>query len=228
MNCLDYRREKLADPRRLSADALAHAEGCPTCAAFAAEVDESERALDQALQTPIPEGLAERVIFQSRRPRLAWRAWSLAASLLAAVAIGFFFGTSRQPVDDYARLAIEHVVMEPASLTTVRNADPQAFRAVVQAFGGKLKELPGSIRYVRVCPVEGGFGWHFVFETPEGLATLILVPGKRPPRLERAAAAGWDALARPVNGGYYAIVTESPAATSRFERMVRERINWDA
>ncbi len=228
MNCLEFRREKLADPRRLASEARAHVGGCPTCSAFAREVDDSEQALDRALQAPVPEGLAERIIFQSRRPRLAWRAWALAASLVASVAVGFFLGTSRQPVDGYARLAIEHVVMEPESFTTVQTADSQAFQAVVQSFGGKLKELPGKIRYIRLCPMEDGFGWHVVFETPEGLATLILVPGKRPPRLETASAGGWNALARPVDGGYYAIVTKSPAATSTFEKMLRECVTWNA
>ncbi len=228
MNCLEFRREKLADPRRLSSEALAHAGGCPTCAAFAREVDETERTLDRALQTPVPEGLAERVIFQSTRLRPAWRAWALAASLLAAVGVGFFLGTSWHPDDGYARLAIEHVVMEPESLTSVQGADPRAFETVVQAFGGSMKELPGKIRYIKVCPVEDGFGWHVVFETPEGLATLILVRGKQPSRPETASSAGWNALARPIRGGYYVIVTKSSAATSRFEKMLRECVTWNA
>ena len=229
MNCLEFRREKLADPRRLSSEARSHADGCPMCAAFAREVDESEQALDRALQTPVPEGLAERIVFRSKRPRPVWRAWALAASLVAAVAVGFFLGTSRQPAgaDLYARLAIEHVVMEPESLTTVRVADAQAFEAAVQTFGANLKELPGKIRYIRLCPVEDGYGWHVVFETPQGLATLILVPGKRLPRLETVSSGGWNALARPVRGGYYAIVTKSPDATSEFERMLSDCVIWN-
>ena len=230
MNCLEFRRDKLADPRRLSSEARSHADGCPTCAAFAREVDESEQALDRALQTPVPEGLAERIIFQSRRPRRPWRAWALAASLLVALAVGFVLGTSRQPAtaDVYARLAIEHVAMEPESLTSVTGADAQAFQAAVQTFGGDVRDLPGKIRYIRLCPVEDGYGWHVVFETPQGLATLILVPGKRLPGLETASAGGWDALARPVRGGYYAIITKSRDATSEFERMLRDCIVWNA
>ena len=230
MNCLEFRREKLADPRRLSSEARSHTDGCPTCAAFAREVDDSEQALDRALQTPLPEGLAERIIFQSKRPRSAWRTWALAASLVAAVAGGFFVGTSRPPADTdlYARLAIEHVVMEPESLTAVGAVDAQAFQAAIQTFGGEVKELPGKIRYIRLCPVEDGYGWHVVFETPQGLATLILVPGKRLPRLETASAGGWDALARPVRGGYYAIITKSPDATSEFEKMLRDCVIWNA
>src|SRR5919198_6224144 len=112
MNCLEFRRAKLSDPRRLSVEAVAHAQGCSMCAAFAAEVDESEQALDRALQAPVPDGLADRIIFASTRPRPAWRVWALAASIVLAVVLGFLIGGGLRPGPDlYARLAIEHVVM---------------------------------------------------------------------------------------------------------------------
>jgi hypothetical protein len=228
MNCLEFRREKLADPRRLPPEARAHAGGCPACAAFAREVDETERALERALMTPVPEGLADRIIFQSRRPRLAWRAWALAASILVALALGFSLWDTREDADPYARLAIEHIVMEPESLATMRNPDPDAFRAVVQNFGGTVKDLPGRIRYIRLCPFEDGLGWHVVFETPDGLATLFLVPGKKPKAVQSASVGGLSAVVHPTERGYYAIITASADATSRFLEMLRECIVWSA
>jgi len=228
MNCLEFHREKLADPRRLSAEAQAHAQACASCAAFARSVDESDQRLEEALASPVPDGLADRIILRSRTKNRAWRAWALAASVVLAVAVGLsFVREPKNAADQYARLAIEHVMMEPESLTTVRNADPPALRTIVQDFGGTLKALPGTIRYIRLCPVEDGTGWHIVFETPEGLATLILVPEKPLRATQSASAGGWNAMARPAGGGYYAIVTASAAATSRFERTVEERIDWN-
>ena len=228
MNCLEFRRGKLADPRRQPPEAQAHVAGCLACAAFAREVDETERALDRALRAPVPEGLADRIIFQSRRPRLTWRAWALAATVVMAVALGFLAWDTRNHPDEYARLAIEHVVTEPESLSTTRNADPEAFRAVVESFGGAVKDLPGRIRYMRLCPVEEGSGWHVVYEKPDGLATLFLVPGKKPKVVQSATTAGWSAVVQPAKGGYYAIVTASTAATSRFQQMLRDSIDWKA
>ena len=226
MSCLEFRREKLADPRRLSPATQAHAGGCPACAAFAREVDETERALDRALMAPVPEGLAERIIFQSRRPRRAWRAWALAASIVGAVALGFSFWDTKKNSDQYARLAIEHVVMEPESFSTLRNADPEAFRAAMENFGGKLNELPGKVRYVRLCPVDKVIGWHIVFETTEGLATLILVPGKRVTAVQTASAGGWSALVRPAPRGYYAVVTAAPATAASIDQIIWTRVDW--
>jgi hypothetical protein len=225
MNCLEFHREKLADPRRLSAGARAHAQACASCAAFARSVDESDQRLEEALASPVPDGLADRIILRSRTKNRARRAWALAASVVLAVAVAFsFVREPKNAADQYARLAIEHVMMEPDSLTTVRNSDPPALRAIVQEFGGALKAPPGTIRYIRLCPVEDGTGWH---ETPEGLATLILVPGKPLRATQSASAGGWNAMARPAGRGYYAIVTASAAATSRFELTVEERIDWN-
>ncbi len=226
MNCLEFRREKLADPRRLSSEAQAHAGGCPTCTAFSREVEEIERALDSALLAPVPEGLADRIIFQSRKPLPSWRVWALAATILVAVAVGLAFWSTEKGAQEYARLAIEHVLVEPESLTTVRNADPDAFRAVVQNFGGSVKDLPGPIRYIRLCPIEDGFGWHVVFDTPEGPATLFIVPAKAPKAVQSVSAGGLFASVHPVQGGYYAIVTGSQASTSRFYETLRASIAW--
>jgi len=228
MNCLHFRREKLADPRRLGAAAQAHASECPACAAFAREVDENEQALDRALAVPVPEGLADRILFRARRRHAAWRLWGLAASVLIAPVIGFRLFESGAKADEYARLAIEHVLLEPESLAVVRNPDPQAFRAMVQDFGGSVKDLPGDIRYMRLCPFEDGLGWHVVFKTPEGMATLFLVPGKRPKAVQSAATDGWSAVVHPAPKGYYAVVTASKSATSRFLQMLRECIVWNA
>lgn len=229
MNCLDFHREKLADPRRVTDEARAHVESCPACAAFGRSVDEAERAVERSLSTPAPEGLAERILLRTRLGSPARRRWAIAAGVVLGSALGLkYFKDSAKPSDQSARLAIEHVVMEPESLTTLRNADAEGLRTVLQEFGGTLKEPLGSIRYIRLCPFEGGACWHIVFETNDGLATLILVPGKTLHAAETASAGGWNALAQPVPRGYYAIVTASAAMTSKVDRMLREKIEWKA
>jgi len=230
MNCLEFRREKLQDPRRLSGEALAHQGECPQCLAFARSIDETDDRIGAALAVRVPEGLSERILLRHRdfgRPRLA--VWALAASVvlavLAVVAFGRFSGA---PSDHYARLAIEHVMMEPKSLTTVRESDSGMLRSVVDGFGGTVTEPIGRIRYIELCPVGDGKGWHIVFETPEGLATLILVPEKRIRAVAIANASGWNALVRPAPRGYYAIITESPDMTAAVDRLIRKRIIWNA
>jgi hypothetical protein len=230
MNCLEFHREKLAEPRALSREAQAHAAQCAACREFAQGVDEAERELEQAIAVPVPEGLADRVLLRVRGGRPAWKTWALAASILVAVALGFAAVTLHSPAgDQYARLAIEHVALEPESFTTLHGADTQALGEMIRTSGGgRLKAPLGNIRYVKLCPVDSGTGWHIVFETPEGLATLLIVPGKPPAALQRASSGEWSALVRPTRAGYYAVVMPSAGKTAQVDRLVRERIDWDA
>jgi uncharacterized protein DUF3379 len=226
MNCLEYRRSKLSDPRRLPEDARSHERECAQCAEFAREVDATDVSIAEALAVRVPEGLAERVLLRRRPARWRWMPWALAAGL--AIALTTVLHPFRSdPSQQYARLAIEHVVMEPESFTTERGSDPAVVQAALRSFGGTLKEPIGRIRYVRLCPVEGGTGLHIVFETPEGLATLILVPDKHIASAAVADAAGWDALVQPAPRGHYAVVTASRAGTVAADRLIRQRIEWN-
>lgn len=229
MNCLDFHRQKLADPRRLSTDAQAHLRDCAGCLAFARGVDEAEARLDQGLSVPVPDGLAERVVLRQRvTGRPAWRAWALAASVVLGVALAFVL-LKTAPSVEYARLAIEHVVGEPESFQKLYNTEPAVIGEAMRSVGATVREPIGRVRYVKLCPLEeGGTGWHIVFETPEGFATVLLVPGKPLGATQEVSAGGWSALVRPIPRGYYAVVTASPAATSRVERIIRERIDWNA
>jgi hypothetical protein len=76
--------------------------------------------------------------------------------------------------------------------------------------------------------VPEGTGWHIVFETAQGgLATLILIPGKRmPSQPALATVGGWTALARPGGQGFYAIITDSPQSLGAVDEMVRQRVRW--
>jgi hypothetical protein len=71
MNCLEFRREKLADPRRLSREALAHMGDCAACRGFAIEVNENEERIATALEVPVPEGLPSASSCAARPARAA-------------------------------------------------------------------------------------------------------------------------------------------------------------
>ena len=231
MNCLYFHREKLADPRRLSVAAQDHASDCASCLAFAQSVDESEAQIERALATPVPEGLAARVLLQRRNAALpAWRAWALAASIVLGIAVGFNTLKIAGPDPDakYAAYAIEHVVESPESFTTLLNTGNDALDMAMRSVGGRIKEPLGRVRYIKLCPVGEDFGWHIVFETPQGLATLILVPNRHIGSAKSVFLSGWSALVRPIRKGYYAVVTDSPHATEIVDRQIKTQVEWVA
>ena len=228
MNCLEFRREKLADPRRLSPEAAAHLNDCAACRGFAIEINGNEAQLAAALAIPVPEGLAERIVLRRKTgSRFTPRLWAMAAAVLLTLTFGFQ-QWKEVGSQEYARLAIEHVMHEPESFTTTRLADPQLFRTVMENFGGELNGSLGRVRYMKLCPVPEGTGWHIVFETEQGkLATLILIPAKRMKNdAEQARVGGWNAVARPGGQGFYAVITDSPDSLGKVDEMVRQRVRW--
>ncbi len=225
--CLDFRREKLADPRRLSSAARLHVHDCPQCRRFSRRIDAGEAQIEQVLAVPVPDGLADRVLLNVHHGKR--RPWSLMA-LAATVVLSFGIGLQQwQPRGDinYARLAIEHVLHEPESMTDHRLADPSQFRFVLANFGGKMHRSVGKVRYMKLCPVPEGTGWHIVLDTEHGPATLLLVPGKGVSApTGTLQMKGHVARALPGGQGYYAIITESPQALDAISGMLSERVSW--
>jgi hypothetical protein len=226
MNCLDFRREKLADPRRLSGGAQAHFEGCASCTAFSGEIDETDAQLAKAFSVRVPEGLADRILLARHRtagPR--WVPWALAAGFIMAVAIAWN-PITEPSAEQIARRAIDHVLMEPGFLTVVQRGAPAALQAAVEEFGGRVKEPIGQVRLVKVCPEGEGRARHIVLETPEGLATVILVPHKRVISAATANANGLSAMVQPAPRGHYVIVAASQTATASVDWLIRNRVEW--
>src|SRR5262249_54445527 len=88
-NCIDFRREKLADPRRLTEAAEEHLIACPACQAFSRRVNAGERMLQQTVAIDVPDGLAERILVGSRaRTRSPFKLWALAASVVFSLGLG--------------------------------------------------------------------------------------------------------------------------------------------
>ena len=228
MNCLEFRRLKLADPSRMPGEATAHQRECPLCDAFARRIDAREERVAATLAVPVPEGLADRVLLRvhhgQRRP---WKLMALAASVVLSFGLGLSI-LHDYPREDYAAFAIEHTLHEPESFTDHRLADPGQFRLALAKFGAELNAPVGEVMYMKLCPVPGGTGWHIVIRTEQGPATLLLIPRKAGVGRETLQAqwGGLNAVALPGGEGYFAVVADSPEKTQAVALMLRQRIRW--
>ena len=220
MNCLEFRRAALADPRRLDAEAASHAEQCAACREFHARGLESEARLAAALRVTVPDGLRARVLDRTasaRRPR-GWLA--LAASVLAAIAIAFFVAS---PADDPLALrGIDFVMYEEAqAIADAKPTDAQVLAVVARKMGVSLPEQLGDIHYVGTCPFAGTTAHHVLVKTPLGKVTLLLIP-ERPLATRAAAAAhGLEAAIVPVTAGSVAIIGGSGRSVTRVESLLK-------
>ena len=234
MNCLEFRRAALADPHHPGHEALAHEASCPTCAHFYRELRMQEEALYEAMNVPVPDGLADRVLLRQRR---GWRehffprftAQALAASLVLAALLGLIwqFQSDALTPEMLAAGIVAHVEEEQKALHAEQRVPLARLVNVVKRSGGELGEPPGETSYVDHCPLPGGgTGEHLVFNTPHGKLTLILMPGKRithPVRLDRD---GLTVSLMPAGEGSLALVIGNRERIGEVEDWARQNLRW--
>ena len=86
MNCLDFRRVILVNPRQPDEAARAHALECAGCRDFLESQREMDAELFAALQVPPPDGLADRILVaRGLRPARRNRSWAIAATAVPSL-----------------------------------------------------------------------------------------------------------------------------------------------
>jgi uncharacterized protein DUF3379 len=226
MNCLDFRRLVLVDPRTLGEEARAHAAECVACRDVLERQRESDDRLFAAMQVPVPDGLADRILVGTVRPervegrRKDWR-WAIAATLVLAAGLGIV-GRGYFAKDPLGLEAIGHVAGEPQSFTTVEAVDSSFLSAALADQGLKAVVALGQVTYSRICPMNGRTARHIVVRTAEGPVTLFLMiddPDKR--RRHMTEEAGMAAVTMPAARGTLAIVASSAAQAHAVEQAIR-------
>jgi hypothetical protein len=218
MNCFEYRKLVLTDPRVRTPEQERHVAECAACAGFLRDSAGFEARLHDAIDVPAPEALAERVLLRRKFRRSGMRAWALAASVLVAFGLGYFL--RELPVHEGERVlrgdavggshaavsAIVYVIeYEPKLLQEGRTGDPAALRRAIDRLEMRIP-AGASVRYLGPCPVPGGTGEHVVLDTAKGKSTLILTPDQG--FASRVVVSHRDqvAIAAPRRSGGYVLV----------------------
>jgi hypothetical protein len=219
MNCLDFRRRVLADPRRPDGEGLAHAAQCPACRAFAERQAELDNRLYDAMRVPVPDGLADRVLVAQglRRRRTPWL-WAMAATVLLASGIAYLVPAGLAG-ERLAREAVMHAAEEPESFRTRRDMPSGFLQAALGEQGLRLAGPVGEVTYSRLCPLSGSTARHLVIATPGGPVTLFLLPqDDRRRRRSEIEAGRMTAIVMPAGRGSIAIVADNPEIARGVER----------
>lgn len=234
MNCMEFRRSLLVNPRLRKREQKIHARECAACHAFAMELEGLESMIEDAARVPVPEALAERVILRQRTQRSGRRVlFALAASLALAIGVGMHLyrgvdTVAEEPIaatapghQNPAVAAISYVLEhEPQLLRTNQSGDPAVMRDALLRLGMTLPEDRVKVRYLGKCPVPGGTGEHLVLATPSGHVTLILVPDRSLGTRVVVDFRGRTAVSSPIRSGSYIVVADSLQTVKKLEQML--------
>lgn len=220
MNCLEFRRHILADPRQPGAEERAHAAQCPACADYLDKQREFDARLFDAMQVPPPDGLADRILVARG---LRSRRWFLpiAASVLLTGSLVSLWPRSLRG-DALGREAISHVAHEPEAFTSSHDVPKNLLAALLSDQGMSLARTVGEVTYSRLCPMAGGFARHLVVRTAAGPVTVFLMPDDSDAR-RRAITHdnGMAALTIPAARGTISIVAGSVDQALAVEESLR-------
>jgi hypothetical protein len=219
MNCLEFRRLALVDPRRTSEEARSHALECAACREVLEKQREADDQLFSALQVPVPDGLADRILVsRDHRPARRRFAWAMAATVLLTAGLGLL-ARRYFAADPLGMEAIQHVAGEPQSFTDIQAVGADFLPAVLAEQGIRTIAAIGPVSYQRLCPMDGRTARHVVVRTPAGPVTLFFMaddPTWRRRYVTRAD--GMAAVTRPASKGSLAIVASSLAQAESVER----------
>ena len=219
MNCLEFRRRVLADPRRPGPDAEAHAAQCAKCREFLSLTLAEEARLERALRIEAPEGLQDRVLARggTRRTRPRWLA--LAASVAVATGIALAIVWPRN--DALALAGIDFVMFaEAQSIVDAAPTDWNVLAGAAREMGVSLPRELGEMSYVCVYPLAVGAAHHLLVKTPLGKLTLLLLPGRASASRAAGDAHGLSAAVFPAGKGTVIIIGDSARSVRRAETLL--------
>ncbi len=231
MNCLQFRRTKLAAPRHMPEDALAHALECLSCVEFARSQDQFENKLEAGVRIPVDPTLARRIVLDRKlKTGRSTRLYALAASVLlvCALSAGIVY-RSLAPDTRMLNAAVDHVLREPLAFASQQSVSKNDLVVALANSGAELKQdFARSVVYLHDCPVPGGVGKHLVWVTPRGKVTLITMPNQTV--YWRAEGEYKDLIIalRPAGRGSFAIVADSEIALKSAEALLDQHIIWSS
>lgn len=228
MNCLDFRRAIGGDPRGLNSEAHAHKASCNRCADAHERALGFERTLSAAIAIPVPEGLAERILLRQTttaihepEPR-RFAIWQIAAGIALSLGVAAFLSQRYLATPPLlSTLAVEHLTHEPFALSS-RAAVPEAeVRKMFAALDAPMQRSPGTVHYLKDCPLGGRMSVHMVLQRDSGPVTAMFVPTVVAPR-DEFEQAGVRGRSMPMGRGSLILLAadarEFDGIASQFER----------
>jgi hypothetical protein len=224
MNCQEFRRHYLTEPRSQDSAFLEHKHDCRACGEFAAQEAAFEQALSGALAVEVPPSLTARVILnqtlhqaQRRRTLVAAAAVLLLAIPVAAVLLRPLSASLEQDV-------IAHIAGERDHLAAHGPVPDNTVMAVLTTIGVEARQPLANVRYAGVCPIRRQPGGHLVLAGTHGPVTVLLMPRETIRQRLPIATTEFRGVILPAGDGSVAIVGTPGEALETIEQQLDQAL----
>jgi len=236
MNCAQYRRAILADPRDANPELRLHRDGCRECLGYTDRLLRFEGRLERAMCVNIPAGGAASVVPLRtpalRRASSSRRGWlAMAASVLILVAVAGSLWLA-EPHSSLAADVVAHMAGEPQAWarTDIPVPPPELAQALADA-RVQLDPKAGMVSYARSCLFRSHHVPHLVVQTEMGPVTVMVLAHESVSKPERFDEQGYHGVILPVAGhGSLAVLARGqspgPDMLKRIAARVQDALVW--
>ena len=238
MNCLEFRRMLLIEPRSRSKEFAEHASSCAECAEQAKHALHFEDKLHAALRVPSPTALETRIITarsgaaESHRAGAYSRWLALAAGMLLAVGLAGWSGYKWEQTfgvsSGLETAVVDHINNELEQLHAHGNVGPQTLVLLLSQFGARIDGEIGSVSYASRCPIRRQPGVHMVVPGQEGPVTVLIMPGENLLHRRQVRSSRFSGVIVPTVYGSMAVVGEKLEPVERIVERIQQSIVWGA
>ncbi|MBA6389382.1 DUF3379 domain-containing protein [Colwellia sp. BRX10-3] len=184
MDDLQFRRSIIADPKNRDDAINAAIKDDPTKQKFAYELDALENKISQAMNIPVPDDLANKLILrqtlashqQHKRKTRARLAMAASVAFVMGLTVNFvMFSSTYKNLGDYA---IAHVNHEASYFSN--NDQPNVTLASLNdkmaAFKGSFDSTFGTLIFADYCRFDGSKSLHLVFQGQSSPVNIFILP----------------------------------------------------
>jgi hypothetical protein len=225
MGCLEFRRRVGAEPFAPDAALEAHLRECPACSRYRDELRAMDALVKRALEVKRPPAGAPAAPAEAPATRRLRRAFAIAASLVAGVAVGvvLLVGAPRASI---AREVVGHLQHEPGTMDTTAPVGAGALAGVLGEDGLRLRPGIGDVTFAARCVFDGRVVPHLVVRTPGGPVTVLVLRHRQVARALRIDEQGYEAVVMPAPRGAIAVVGQGVADLDGVARKVVEAVDF--
>lgn len=234
MNCLDFRRVCLVEPTSRDPRIYLHLYHCPACRAYRKQVLRAEERMHVAMRIPVPEGLGNKVMFDSEmqahqsRSSYVQSGWSWAAvALLLVISLGVVFSGLNSRMDVVPALTM-HMADDPLHMSPAQADARVRLDQVMRHLGGQWQGAKPPITHATLCLIREQPAAHLVVRGRQGPVTVFLMPGIRAREREQLQVGGQVAEVRHLSEGSIALFGYPDEDLQQIERRFADAIRWSS
>jgi len=218
----------MSDPSHAGAEGLRHRMACRPCAAFAAEMQQFDTKIRDAMMVEPPRDLEARVMLAAAGRTTVNRRWlAVAATVLLAVGATLTVLNSSYRPEKLPQHVVKHLYHEAELLvpTSTELVPRKRLLQVLKRTGVQLTEEVEEVIHAGVCYFRGHLVSHLVVNSDQGPVTVMLLPDEEVAQMMPIEEDGFRGVIVPVKGGSIAVIG-SGTHPARIQRKFVNAVEW--